>query len=140
MKDKRSAHLKVQEFCDCYATTDPLKEMSLVNGETDKEEGALKWIALAVLHGVNANAKSITLSKGRDGQVKVMAKYRKSELPSPSTEVAGKVIEILREITHIEESKGKTPFALGIREGSLDLKVKIEEKDGEETVSIKFPK
>jgi len=29
MRDKQSLHLKVQEMCDCYATTDPLKEMSL---------------------------------------------------------------------------------------------------------------
>ena len=50
MKDKQSLHLKVQELCDCYATTDPLKEMSDVAKDADKEEAALKWISLAVLH------------------------------------------------------------------------------------------
>ncbi len=30
MKEKRNVHLKVQELCDCYATNDPLKEMSVV--------------------------------------------------------------------------------------------------------------
>ncbi len=30
MKDKRNLHLKVQELCDCYATSDPLKGMSLL--------------------------------------------------------------------------------------------------------------
>lgn len=140
MKDKRSAHLKVQEFCDCYATTDPLREMSLVQGEADKEEGALKWIALAVLHGVNGNAKSITLSRGKDGKVRVEAKYNKAELPSPGAEVADKVLQALREITHIEGSKGKTPLALGVRDGSIELKVTIQEaEEGEEAV-IKFPK
>jgi hypothetical protein len=28
MKDKQTMHLKVQELCDCYATTDPLQELS----------------------------------------------------------------------------------------------------------------
>ena len=57
MKEKRNLHLKVQELCDCYATTDPLKEMSNVKNDVDKDEAALKWLALAALHGVNHNAK-----------------------------------------------------------------------------------
>ena len=72
MKDKRSLHLKVLELCDCYATTDYLKEMSVLPGQADQEEGALKWVALAVLHGVNANAKKITMSKGKDGKIEVI--------------------------------------------------------------------
>jgi hypothetical protein len=140
MKDKRSLHLKVQELCDCYATTDPLREMSIVPSDADKEEGALKWLALSVLHGVNANAKSISLSRSSDGGVKVVAKYRKSELPSPGHEVADKIFEAVREITHIDASEGKSPLAVGIRESSLELKVEIEKEDDEETVTIGFPK
>lgn len=140
MKDKRSLHLKVQELCDCYATTDPLREMSIVASGADKEEEALKWLALAVLHGVNANAKSITLSRTKDGGVKVVAKYRKSELPSPGGPVADKIFEAVRAITHIDASEGKSPLALGIRESSLELKVKMEIEDDEETVTIGFPK
>jgi hypothetical protein len=49
MKEKRNVHLKVQELCDCYATNDPLKEMSVVQNGSDKEEAALKWLALAAL-------------------------------------------------------------------------------------------
>ena len=37
MKDKRSLHLKVQELCDCFATTDPLKEMSILGKEPVSE-------------------------------------------------------------------------------------------------------
>ena len=55
MKEKRNLHLKVQEMCDCYATADPLKEMSIVKNDEDKEEAALKWLALATLHGINNN-------------------------------------------------------------------------------------
>jgi hypothetical protein len=135
MKDKRSLHLKVQEHCDCYATTDPLKEMSDIPKEQDKEEGGLKWLALAALHGVNNGAKKITLSKSKDGSVKVKAKYREAELPSPGSEVGQKIIEEIREITHLEGKKGKTPLALGIRDSSIELTVKVEEDE----IILKFP-
>ena len=65
MKEKRNLHLKVQELCDCYATTDPLKEMSVVGKDKDQEEAALKWLALAALHGVNNNAKEITIRRNK---------------------------------------------------------------------------
>ena len=76
MKEKRNVHLKVQELCDCYATNDPLKEMSAVKDDPDTEEAALKWLALATLHGVNNNAKAITISRAKDGEVRVTAQYR----------------------------------------------------------------
>ena len=83
MKEKRNVHLKVQELCDCYATNDPLKEMSTVKNEGDKDEAALKWLALSALHGVNGNAKKITITRSKDGEINVTAEYRESELPSP---------------------------------------------------------
>ena len=113
MKEKRNVHLKVQELCDCYATNDPLKEMSTVKNEEDKDEAALKWLALTALHGVNGNAKKIAITRSEDGEICVTAKYRESELPSPVSDVGAKIIEAVREITHIEGDKGKTPLALG---------------------------
>lgn len=139
MKDSGSLHLKVQELCDCYATNDPLKEMSEISGETDKDEAALKWLSLAALHGVTSNAKKIKLFVGNDGAVEVSAEYREGELPSPGTDVARKIVEALKEITHIEGEKGKTPLALGIRDSSIELKVKMKSKDGGNKISIKFP-
>ena len=53
MKDKSNFHLKVQDLCDCFATTDPLKEMSEIMEDQNREEAALKWLALAALHGIN---------------------------------------------------------------------------------------
>ena len=58
MKEKRNLHLKVQELCDCYATNDPLKEMSEIKGDDDKEEAAIKWLALAALHGKRQRPRS----------------------------------------------------------------------------------
>jgi hypothetical protein len=139
MKEKRNVHLKVQELCDCYAANDPLKEMSIVKNDADKEEAAFKWLALAALHGVNDNAKEITVSRSSDGNVKVLAKYRESELPSPGSDVGAKIMESVREITHIEGNKGKMPLALGIRNDSIELKVKIKEKEGKTKVTIQFP-
>ena len=92
MKEKRNVHLKVQELCDCYATNDPLKEMSGVKNDDDKEEAALKWLALAALHGVNNNANSITITRSPDGNVQVTAKYRESELPSPGSEAGSNIL------------------------------------------------
>ncbi len=139
MKEKRNLHLKVQEMCDCYATGDPLKEMSIVKNEEDKEDAAVKWLALAALHGVNNSAEKITITRSSEGTVRVVAEYRESELPSPGSEVGGKIVDALREITHIKEDKGKTTLSLGIRNDSVNLQIKFKAKDGKEKITIKFP-
>jgi len=139
MKEKRNLHLKVQEMCDCYATGDPLKEMSIIKNDEDKEEAALKWLALAALHGVNNNAEEITITRSSEGTVRVVAEYRESELPSPGSEIGGKIVDALREITHIEDDKGKTPLSLGIRNDSVNLQIKFKAKKGKEKIAIKFP-
>ena len=139
MKDERNLHLKVQELCDCYATTDPLREMSQIPGGAGEEDVALKWLALAALHGVNSNASEITLRKGDDGNIRVTAEYRTAELPSPGSAVGDKILTAMREITHIESDKGKTRLALGMRDSSLDLQVKIKSKKDYEQLSLKFP-
>ena len=139
MKDERNLHLKVQELCDCFATTDPLKEMSQISAAAEEEEIALKWLALAALHGVNSNASKITLSKADDGNIRVTAEYRTAELPSPGANVGDKILAAVRAITHIDADKGKTQLALGMRDSSVDLEVKIKSKKGHEKISLKFP-
>ncbi|GAB4280089.1 MAG: hypothetical protein Kow0092_35790 [Deferrisomatales bacterium] len=140
MLDKRTAQMKVQELADCYKATDYLKEMCRIEEEGDPEEAALKWIALAVLHGVNANAESVSLRRHPDGQVTVLAQYRDTFLPSPGSGVGEKVIEAIRRITHFEKDKEKGPWAFGWGNESLELRVKVKRKDGQETVTIEFPK
>ncbi len=139
MKEKRSLHLKVQEMCDCYATTDPLKEMSQIKGGSDQSEAAEKWLALAALHGVNNNAKEISIRRSKNGKIKVTAQYRESELPSPGSKIGKKIMSAVREITHIEGKKGKSPLALGIREDSIELKIKMKSKNKGERVTLTFP-
>jgi hypothetical protein len=139
MEDKRNVQLKVQEMIDCYMTTDPLKEMSEVPAETDKEDAVYKWIALAAIHGINNNAEKINIEKTPTGEVQVTAKYRETTLPTPGADVAEKVLQAVREMTAIEGEKGKSLLSLGVRDSSVDLKVKVKSKDGKEKVSLKFP-
>lgn len=140
MKDPNSLHLAFQEHIDCFATTDPLKEMSTIKAEADKDDAALKWLALAVLHGINNHAVKIVVNRSENGETEVSAEYRKSHLPSPGSEIGEKIIKAMRDIIHIEEDKGRSMLALGVKDSSLTLEVKIKtKKDGEKLV-IKFPK
>jgi hypothetical protein len=138
MKEKRNLHQKVQEMCDCYATTDPLKCMSQMANEAADEETAVKWLALMALHGVNSNAKKITVYQAGDQSVRVVAEYRPTDLPAPSKAVAEKVMATVREITHIEADKGKLPLSLGIRDSSIDIQVKVKSEGDESKISLKF--
>ena len=131
MKDSGSVHKNIQEMCDCYATTDPLREMSVLKNDADKDQAAVKWLALAALHGVNNNAEKITIRRTADGKVTVQAEYRVTELPSPGNEVGQKIFQAIRDVTHIEGDKGKTDLALGMRESSIGLEVKLKQKKDE---------
>jgi hypothetical protein len=68
-----------------------------------------------------------------------LAKYREAELPSPGKEIGERVIEVVRRITHLEGEKGKEPLALGIRNDSLEIKVKVEKDEDNEFIELKFP-
>ncbi len=139
MKDSENLHLKVQELCACFSSTDPLKEMSDLTNDIDSGEAALKWLALTALHGVNANAEKISLKENENGKVIVTAEYRKTELPSPGKTIGDSVFDSIRKITHIEDAKGKTTLALGIMDSSIELSVGIKDKKGKRKISIKFP-
>lgn len=139
MKDPANIHLKVQELCDCFATTDPLKGMSDIGLVAEDDEAALKWIALAVLHGINSNAEKISLITTKNGKVKVTAQYRESDLPAPGPAIGKKIVEAIRAMTHIEKDKDKMTLALGIRNNSMDLKIKSRHEGGDDRISITFP-
>ncbi len=140
MRDMGTPHKKMQELCDCYAETDPLAEMALLSGDADKEEAALKWLALAVLHGVDRNAKKISLERAADGSVKVYAEYRVNDLPSPGKEIGEKILAAAKEITHIEGNKGEILLAVGIRDSSLEIEVGMKKEDDVQKVTLKFGK
>lgn len=95
-----------------------------MKNDADTDEAALKWIALAILHEINSNAKEITISNNSSEGVKVTAEYRKADLPSPGGPIGSKIINAVREITHLEWTKAETILAFGIRNNSMDLKIK----------------
>ncbi|MDA8306019.1 MAG: hypothetical protein M0Z81_04235 [Deltaproteobacteria bacterium] len=139
MLDKRSLHAKVQEQADCFADTDLLGEMAGLVREKDSEEGALKWLALAILHGIDRNAEKISLRVDEKGAISVTAKYRKSELPRPPSSIGRKVFDVVRDITHIEENKGRMPVVIGIRDSSIELEMKLDRDGSGEEVVLTFP-
>ena len=139
MKEKRNLHLKVQEMCDCYASTDPLKSMSQMIDDADTDEAAVKWIALATLHGINSNAKKIKISQSGDS-VQVKAEYRPAQLPAPNKAIADKIMSSVREITHIDAPKGKLPLSLGVSGSSIDINVKVKSKKEKTSVTLEFGK
>jgi hypothetical protein len=139
MKDTGSLHKKMQEEIDCHSGTDYLTELSKLKNEPNLQEAALKWLALAILHGINSNAEKISLKKSEDGGIKITAKYRDGVLPNPGTEVANNVFETIRGITHIEAEKGKIQLSVGVRDSSVDMGIKLKKEDGEESLVLKFP-
>jgi len=138
MRDMSTPHKRMQELCDCYAETDLLKEMAMIHSDADKDEAALKWLALAVLHGVDRNAKKISLERASDGGVRVSAEYKETDLPAPGKEIGAKVLEAARQITHIDEKKGEIPLAIGIRDSSIEIRVKVKREGASEKVTLEF--
>lgn len=139
MRETTSLHQKVQEMCDCYATNDPLKEMSRLQHESDTDEAAIKWVALAILHGINTNAEEISIEQSQSGSVKVIAEYRRAELPPPDSGISEKIIQSLKDIIHVDSSQGESTLAFGFRDGSMELRVRTREERGDKKVTISFP-
>ena len=138
MKDSENLHQKLQDLCNCFAETHPLREMS--NVKEDGVEEALKWLALAALHGVGRDAEEITLTQTKEGKVNVKATYREARLPAPHNSTVSKVFEVIQSITHIQENSGQTDLALGIRDSSLDLKIRLNHTGDHQALTIRFPK
>ena len=140
MRDMRNLHLKLQEMCDCFLNTDPMHEFPSVHQESDTEEAALKWLALAILHGLNENAQKVTLNQ-EDESITLKIKYRPDSLLVPKKDVAQEIVHTVEHILHQEgQEKGNLPLALGIHESSVNLELKFKEKENKRKMSIEFPK
>ena len=140
-KISRNYHARLQEMCDCYMETDYRQEMEKMASERspDVEEDALKYLALSILYGTTEKASKLSF-KRKKGEPKVTVKAEeKMELPKPPGEIADKVFEIMRSITHLEGEKGKEPFSLGLRDGRMELGVKVEREEDKESLKFSFP-
>lgn len=139
MRDSANIHLKIQELCDCFATSDPLLEMSRIRLEPDPEAAPLKYLALLLLHGLNNNAESISLQEQSDGSLDVVARYRPATLPGPGAEVGKKIVEAILEMTQLDSATTSTPFAFGFRNNSLELRIDASGDEGTRCLSVSFP-
>ena len=137
----RNYHARLQEMCDCYMETDYRSEMELMASETvtDVEEDALKYLALSILYATTEKAKKLSFKK-KKGEPRVTVKAEeKMELPTPPGEIADKIFEIMRSVTHLEGDKGREPLSLGLRDGRMELGVKVEKEEDKESLRFSFP-
>ena len=147
IKDDRSYHLRLQEFCDCFMETDFRKELEKaskgVSGDPggDPDELALKFLGLTLLFGANEEAKKISLQKTKDGKVLFSVEARGNyQLPAPRAHLADRVFSLARSMVHLDQDQGKIPFSLGLRNSSLEMKLEFARKAGEEILVLVFPK
>ena len=138
---ERNYHLRLQEMCDCYMETDFEKQLEamVASGAGDIEENGVKYLSLAIMYSLTKRARKLSFKK-KDGEITVVAKADNTfNLPAPGPELFEKVVEIVRNILHIEADKGEMALALGLRSGDIELQVKVKRKPDKETVKIKFP-
>ena len=82
----------------------------------------------------------ISLQRLKDGTVHFSIESRgKYQLPPPSSDLANRIINIARSITHIDADQGREPVSLGLRNDRMDITFQFDRKPGEESFSILFP-
>ena len=138
----QTPHLKLLEMCDCYLETDFPRQLTAMasSKSTDLTEDGFKYLALALLQATTEKARKLSFKKQNNSiTITVKAADREIELPSPSRELMDTITTIIRDIIHLEEDKGKSPLILGLRNGQLDLFVKVKKDKEEESLTIKFP-
>jgi hypothetical protein len=146
IKDDRSYHLRLQEFCDCFMETDFRKELERaskgVSGDPggDPDELALKFLGLTMLYGANEDAKKISLQKSNQGKVLFSVEARGNyQIIPPSGHLADKIFSVARSMVHLDKDQGKIPFSLGLRNSSLEINLEFARKAGEESLVFVFP-
>ncbi len=147
VQDKRSLHLRLQEYCDCYLETDPRKELDLISKEGlssditgDPEEVALKFLGIAIFYGIRENAKKLSLMRPLQGEIQLNVDAAgKYKFPAPSPALTDQIFRVMRAITHLESGKGSEPLSLGIRNDRIELRVEFDSLEGGETLTILFP-
>ena len=132
-------HLKLQEMCDCYLETDYLAQMDHFRAKPgpDPDDEAMRYLALALMHTITEQAAKLSL-KQEKGEITVKVKKdgNQEELPPPPAALFTKIIQIIRTILHFEGEKGESELSLGLRNGSLEMLVKLKEKGDE--AALKF--
>ncbi len=143
---ERNLHKRLQEMCDCYLETDYKKELMIiseqgVSGDVtgDVTEVALKYLALAILYALEERARRLFIGKADGAIISYIDNDQRHTLPEPSQDITNEVLDIIREITHLESEDATEPFSLGIRESRIELQIDVHREAGEEHIVLKFP-
>ncbi len=135
-------HRRLIEMCDCYLGTDyPAAIQKIADSPSENlEEDALRYLALALLHGINAEASQFSL-KRKNEKITATIKHdaEKTALRPPSRRLFTAIIATVRAILHLDEDKGALPLALGLKNDQIDLLAKIERTGDKESLKIKLP-
>lgn len=132
-------HLKLQEMCDCYLETDFRLQMAKLCKQpgADREEEALRYLALALMHTITEQARKLSMKKEKlEVKVKVESDGEKHSLPAPPAALFARVVALVRAILHLEGEKGESMLSLGLRSGAVEMRVKIRENGDE--VALRF--
>jgi len=136
-------HLKLQEMCDCYLETDFAKQLNAMtkSASRDLDEDAVKYLALAIMYGINERAGTLKFKKKKDNSLKAVLETGdgKISLPQPSPQLFDRIAETVRSILHFEAGGGQLPLVLGLRNSQLELTVKLKEKEDETSLKLSFP-
>ena len=135
-------HLKLIEMCDCYLETDfkgQVQRLAASPGD-DVDEESVKYLALAIMYALTERARKLVFKRKKD-QLTVLLKVDgdKISLKAPSVEIFNRIIAIIRTILHLEEDKASMPLSLGLRNGQIDVQVKVERGDKKESLKLTFP-
>lgn len=135
-------HLKLIEMCDCYLETDFKTQIQKTAADTttDPVEAATKYLALALMYAITEKAQKLTF-KNKKGQLSVTIKAGgdKNSLKAPPAENFARIIAIIRTILHLEDDNGSTTLSLGLRNGQIDIQVKVERDVDRDVLRFKFP-
>jgi ribosomal protein L23 len=135
-------HLQLIEMCECYLETDfkaQLQRVAIAAAD-DLDENSIKYLALALMYAITEKAQKLSFKKKKGKlTVTIKADGEKTSVPAPAEEVFDKIVAIVRTILHLEEDIVSMPLALGLRNGQVDIQVKVERKADREALRFAFP-
>jgi len=135
-------HQKLIEMCDCYLDTDyPAKLHAMVSTPlADTAEESTKYLALALLYALTEKARKLSFKRKQEHvTVTITVDDDKISLPTPPRPLFEGIMQTLRNILHLEGNKAAMPLALGLRNGDIELQVKMEAEKDKESLKIKLP-
>ncbi|MDF1577415.1 MAG: hypothetical protein RQ753_07525 [Desulfurivibrionaceae bacterium] len=135
-------HQKLIEMCDCYLETDFKAQIleAATTPSADLDEDSMKYLALTIMYAITEKAGKLVY-KNKKGQLTVAIKEdgEKTSVKAPLPAVFNRIMEMIRTILHLEEDNASMPLSLGLRNGQIDVQVKVERGEHKEALKFKFP-